>query len=71
MLKDITGNKEVIVLEATQQYKQLTAYGLFKGTKLRVIRNDSWQGIVLVELAGKRIAIRREDAAWIKVQELN
>ncbi len=71
MLADIKSNKEVLVLDATSQYKHLMSCGIFKGTKLRVLRNDRWQGIVLVELYGKQIALRREDAKFIKVQELN
>lgn len=71
ILINIHNEKEVVVLEATSQYKQLMSCGIFKGTKLKVIRNDQWQGIILLEVDGKRIAIRKEDARFIKVQELN
>ena len=70
-LTDIKRKEEVIILETTGQYKQLMSYGVFKGTKLRVIRNDKWQEIILVEMDGKRIAIRKEDAKPIKVQRIN
>lgn len=70
-LTDIQGEENVVVLETSHQYKQLMAYGIFKGTKLRMIRNDKWQEIILVEIDGKRVAIRKEDAEPIKVQRID
>lgn len=52
-------------------YKLLMSYGIFKGTELTVIRNDRWQGMILVEFEGRRIAIRRADASCIKVEPLH
>lgn len=71
ILINIEHKKEVVVVEVTSQYKQLMSCGIFKGTKVKVIRNDQWQGIMLLEVDKKRIAIRKEDARFIKVQELN
>lgn len=70
-LIDIHNQEEVIVEDTLGQYKPLMSYGIFRGTKLKVIRNDSWQEIILVEFDGKRIAIRKEDAKPIKVKKIN
>ena len=70
-LIDIKNREEVVVEETQGQYKPLMSYGIFRGSKLKVIRNDSWQEILLVEYNGKRIAIRKEDARPIKVLRIN
>ena len=70
-LTDIKKNEEVIIEETLGHYKPLMSYGIFKGTILKVIRNDQWQEMVLVEFDGKRIAIRKEDARPIKVIRIN
>ena len=73
-LIDIKSKTEVIIgdsIEAHRNYKLLMSYGIFKGTQLKVIRNDRWQEMLLVEFEGKRIAIRRKDASAIKVEKLN
>ena len=73
-LNDIKDKEEVIIgdtLEQNSNYKLLMSYGLFKGTKLKIIKNDKWQQMILVEFEGKRIAIRAKDASFIKVERLN
>ncbi len=70
-LTDIQKNEEAIIEDTLGDYKPLMAYGIFRGTKLKVIRNDRWQEIILVEFDGKQIAIRKEDASPIKVQKVN
>ncbi len=71
MLVDIEKGEEVIVMDTTKQYLQLMSYGIFKGSKLTVIRNDKWQEIMMIEMNGKRIALRKEDAKPIKVLKNN
>ena len=70
-LTDIRKQEEVIVEDTLGLYKPLMSYGIFRGTVLKVIRNDHWQEIILVEFDGKRIAIRKEDARPIKVIRIN
>ncbi|MFK8104304.1 MAG: ferrous iron transport protein A [Saprospiraceae bacterium] len=73
-LDKIGNRQEVTVGDALGQnnnYKLLMSYGIFKGTRLTVIRNDRWQGMILVEFEGRRIAIRRKDASCIKVEPVN
>lgn len=70
-LSDIPNNEFVQVEEINTSSTQLMAYGIFKGTQLRVIRNDRWQEMMLLEFEGKRLAIRKKDAKPIQVIRIN
>ena len=48
-------------------YKLLMAYGIFRGTEVKVLRNDRWQDMILAEVKGKRVAIRKKDVTSIEV----
>ena len=73
-LINIKAGKEVQIEKTSDYqavYKMLMAYGIFEGKSFKVLRNDKWQQMILVESKGKRIAIRKKDAASIKVQLIN
>lgn len=55
------------VPEPASMYKMLMAYGIFRGTQVKILRNDAWQQMILVEVDGKRVAIRRSDVKSIEV----
>ena len=64
-----TGSKIILVdIPAPEElYKFLMAYGIFRGTEVNILRNDRWQDMILAEVKGKRIAIRKKDVAAIEV----
>jgi Fe2+ transport system protein FeoA len=53
--------------EETSLYKILMAYGIYRGTRVRIIRNDRWQNMILADVEGKRVAIRKGDVKSIEV----
>ncbi len=70
-LTAIKNNEHVLVLDTADQTKLLMSYGIFKGTKIKVVKNDKWQEILLLEIEGKRLAIRKENARPITVIKIN
>lgn len=71
LLVNMSKGEEIIVMNTTKEYLQLMSYGIFKGSKIKIIRNDKWQEIMMIELDGKRIALRKEDAIPIQVLKSN
>lgn len=73
-LSEVPSGSLIILEKApaeTSVYKVLMAYGIFRGTQVKIIRNDSWQDMILIQVKDKRVAIRKEDVKSVEVTLLD
>ncbi len=73
-LSEVLSGSLIILEEApsdTSVYKVLMAYGIFRGTQVKILRNDRWQDMILVQVKDKRVAIRKEDVKSVEVTLLS